>query len=244
MTNRQTEYYNQTAKRYDEMHGGERDFDHVRALEYTWPILENFGIQSVLEIGCGTGRSLQWIHAHSPAAKLSGVELASELLSVAKSKLPDAELRLENAESMSFPDASHDLVLATGVMHHADHPRDVIREMFRVARKAVLISDHNVFAVGGKLKRWLRLWLFANGVLGPATFIKQGFRKQGYSEDDGWWYAYSLLNDFGLIGKLSARQYIIPTRPVYNTEPGNFLLAQTHMAILAFKDAAFASSSG
>jgi trans-aconitate methyltransferase len=101
MTNRQTEYYNQTAKRYDEMHGGERDFDHVRALEYTWPILENFGIQSVLEIGCGTGRSLQWIHAHSPAAKLSGVELASELLSVAKSKLPDAELRLENAESAS-----------------------------------------------------------------------------------------------------------------------------------------------
>ena len=67
MINRQTEYYNQTAQHYDEMHGGERDFDHVRALEYSWPILENFGIQSVLEVGCGTGRSLQWIRAHSPA---------------------------------------------------------------------------------------------------------------------------------------------------------------------------------
>ena len=129
-------------------------------------------------------------------------------------------------------------------MHHADHPRNVICEMFRVARKAVLISDHNVFAIGGKLKRWLRLWLFANGVLRPATFIKQGFRKQGYSEDDGWWYAYSLLNDFGLIGKLSARQYIIPTRRVYKAEPGNLLLGQSHMAILVLKDAAFPSSPG
>jgi tRNA G46 methylase TrmB len=92
----QTEYYNERAERYDEMHGGERDFDHVRALEYSWPILENFGIPSALEIGCRTGWFLVWIHAHSPTISLSGVELATELLNMAKSKLPDAELRVEN----------------------------------------------------------------------------------------------------------------------------------------------------
>ena len=73
-------------------------------------------------------------------------------------------------------------------------------------KDGIEISGHNVFAVVGKLKRWLRLWLFANRMLGPATFTKQGFRKQGYSEVDGWWYAYPLLNDFGLTGKLSTRQ--------------------------------------
>jgi hypothetical protein len=29
MINRQTEYYNQTAQRFDEMHGGERDLNHI-----------------------------------------------------------------------------------------------------------------------------------------------------------------------------------------------------------------------
>ena len=37
-------------------------------------------------------------------------------------------------------------------MHHVDSPASVIAEMFRVARKAVLISDHNNFAFG---KQWL-----------------------------------------------------------------------------------------
>jgi SAM-dependent methyltransferase len=238
VVNRTTEYYNQTASRYDELHGDGQNFEHIRALEYSWPILESYDINSVLEVGCGSGRSLEWIHARAPHVQLSGVELSTELLNLAKSKLPDADLRADNAEALSLPDGSCDLVLATAVMHHADHPRDVIREMFRVARKAVLISDHNNFAFGGKLWRTVRLLLHATGLLGPVTFIKQGFSKQGYSADDGWWYPYSLLDDFGLIGKLSFRQLIIPTRPVYHLEPGNFLLAQSHLAILALKEAA------
>ena len=181
------------------------------------------------------------VSRHAPDVQLSGVELSSELLAIAKSKLPEANLRAENGEALSAADGSCDLVFATGVMHHADHPRDIIREMFRVARKAVLISDHNNFAFGSRLAIWLRLWLYASQLLDVATFIKQGFRKQGYSADDGWWYPYSLLNDFGLIGTLSARQYIIPTRPVYHLEPGNFLLAQSHMVILAVKEGALAS---
>jgi SAM-dependent methyltransferase len=244
MVNRLTEYYDKTASLYDQMHGGERNIEHVRALEYSWPILEDFGIQSVLEVGCGTGRSLEWIRSHSPHVRLSGVELSTEMLARAKAKLPEAELRIGNAEALDFPDGSRDLVLATGVMHHADHPRAIIDEMFRVARTAVLISDHNNFAVGGRFWRWVRLWLYTMGLLGPATFVKQGFRKQGYTEDDGWWYAYSLLEDFGLIASLSSRQFIIPTRPIYKAEPGNFLLAETHMAILALKESAFAPRPG
>ena len=242
MVSRQTEYYNQTASLYDQMHGGDRDIEHIRALDYSWPILENLGIQSVLDVGCGTGRSLQWIHTCAPHLELSGVEPSPELLTLAKSKLPDAELRVGKGEALTLPDGSRDLVLATGVMHHADHRRDVIREMFRVARKAVLISDHNNFAFGSRPTRWVRLWLYATQLLAPATFIKQGFRKQGYTADDGWWYPYSLLNDFGLIGSLSSRQFIIPTRPINALEPGNFLLIQSHMVILAVKEPALALS--
>jgi ubiquinone/menaquinone biosynthesis C-methylase UbiE len=236
MVDRVTDYYNATASHYDEMHGGDKDPEHIRALEYSWPIIEDLGVQSVLDVGCGTGRGLHWIRTRAGHLRLSGVEPSPELRALAQAKLPDAELLSAKGEALPFADGSRDLVVATGVMHHADDPRAVMREMFRVASKAVLISDHNNFAFGGSPARWLRLWLYATHLLAPATFIKQGFRKQGYSHDDGWWYAYSLLNDFGLIASLSARQLIIPTRPSQSAEPGNFLLAQSHMAVLALKE--------
>ena len=80
-----------------------------------------------------------------------------------------------------------------------------------MARKAVLISDHNNFAFGSMKARWLRLWLHASGLLGIATFIKHGFRKQGYSKEDGWWYSYSLFNDYAAITNGYEDVYIIPT---------------------------------
>jgi hypothetical protein len=70
-------------------------------------------------------------------------------------------------------------------MHHADHPDRVIAEMFRVAWKGVLIRDHNNYAFGGSLARRLRMGLKMCGLLGAATFVRQGFKKQGYFEDDG-----------------------------------------------------------
>jgi ubiquinone/menaquinone biosynthesis C-methylase UbiE len=241
MVDRTTQYYNQTAKSYDELHGGEENYEHIRSLEDSWPILEPLEIQSVFEIGCGTGRSLQWFQARAPHLRLAGLDPSAELLALAKSKLPEAELLTGKGESLPLPDGSHDLVIATGMMHHADRPRDVMREMFRVARKAVVISDRNNFAFGGTNQRWLRLWLYASHLLSAVTYVKQGFRKQGYSQDDGWWYPYSLLNDYGLIASLSSRLYLLPTRPTNSPRLGNFLLNQSHLAIVAIKELSIAS---
>ena len=58
-------------------------------------------------------------------------------------------------------------------MHHVDLPASVIAEMFRVARKAVLISDHNNFAFGTTMARRIRLVLYSCGLFGIAAFVKQ-----------------------------------------------------------------------
>ena len=156
------------------------------------------------------------------------------MLDIARERLPSSRLEVGRGENLPLEKDLVDLSLATGIMHHVDSPSQTIEEMFRVAKKAVLISDHNNFAFRGLKARRLRLWLYASGLLDLATFVKQGFRKQGYSEDDGWWYPYSLFDDFGLISSLSSEQYIIPTRPS-NLDRGNLLLSQSHIAILAIK---------
>lgn len=232
MTDRTTAYYNQTAAEYDQMHGGDENYEHVRALERAWPLLSSRPLASALDVGCGTGRSLAWLQDRG-VQDLIGIDPSEGLLKVARDRIPQARLKVGRGESLSFGDGSVDVVLATGIMHHVDRPADVIGEMFRVARVAVLISDHNNFAFGGRRARATRLWLHATGLLGLATYIKQGFRRQGYSDGDGWWYPYSLLSHYGLIASLSATQYIIPTRPA--TAQDNLLVSQSHLAILAFK---------
>lgn len=228
------EYYGQTASDYNEMHLAPNDA-HFIALEASWPLLKLLDIHSILDVGCGTGRALLWYQNRLHDVKLSGIDSSPDLLQKAIQAVPNAELLEGNGEQLPFPDAHFDLVVATGIMHHVDCPEQCIREMFRTARKAVLISDHNNFAFGSPFLRRIRLALFAFSLLKAFTFIKQGFKNKGYSEGDGWWYSYSLLNNFTLISQLSKQVLILPTSRTNSDVLTNFLLCQSHLAILATK---------
>ena len=128
---------------------------------------------------------MAWLEQQSAAVELVGIDPSQGQLEIARKRLPRARFELGSGEHLPLEDRSVDLALATGIMHHVDRPGEVIRQMFRIAKKAVFISDHNNFAFGGANARRLRLWLYAAGLLGLATFVKQGFRKQGYSKEDG-----------------------------------------------------------
>lgn len=56
-----------------------------------------------------------------------------------------------NAENIPFPDKSFDVVASFDVMHHVDHPRQMAREMMRVARGRLILSESNGLSVGRKL---------------------------------------------------------------------------------------------
>ncbi len=235
MPSNTTAYYDATALSYEGLHGGEHDPEHIHALEYSWQILNGLAITSVLDVGCGTGRSLKWIFRQQPSIRLFGIDPSDGLLDIAKRSVPEAVIEKGNGENLPFPDSSVDLSIATGIMHHVDRPAAVIAEMFRVSRKAILISDHNNFAFGSSVARRIRMALYLSGFLKFAIYLKQGFNIQGYSEEDGWWYPYSLFNNYADIARRSDRQYLIPTRPPNNDKTGNLLFAQSHFAVLAIK---------
>ena len=202
------DYYDQMAARYDVWHGKAANPEHTRAMELGWPLLGE--VKSVLDVGAGTGRSLEWINALDRGIELRGVEPSRGLIEIASKKLPTANIHQGVGENLPYPDGSIDAVIATGIMHHVDDPDRVITEMFRVAKIGVLISDHNNYAFGGKLARKARMALKLGGLFEVATFIKQGFNKRGYSEDDGWWYPYSISDSFPLIASLSENTFIDP----------------------------------
>lgn len=232
---RTTAYYDADPLAYDQIHGNDANPECLRALEAIWSILRGHNISSALDVGCGTGWSLKWLRTHNPSIALSGVDPSDGLLAICKRSLPGATLQRANGERLPFEDNSVDLALAMGIMHHVDNPTAVISEMFRVARKAVLILDHNNFAFGSTAARRIRMILEMCGLLSLAIYVKQGFNRQGYSKEDGWWYPYSLFDNYGQIDRLSDEMFLMPTRPANTEAMGNLLFSQSHVAILAIK---------
>lgn len=93
--------------------------------------------EEVLEIGCGLGTDL--LEYAKYGAKVTGVDLGEDQIILTKLNfqlhdLPYQELKVDNAEQLSFPDNSFDLVVSIGVLHHTPNTEKAISEVYRVLK--------------------------------------------------------------------------------------------------------------
>src|SRR3954470_816502 len=95
---------------------------------------------SVLDLGCGTGRVLAALVNREPSAGFVGVDPDLRVLAIARRRLEEvggtAELRRGYAQGLPFPAGTFDLVLSTLVFHHLadDTKRTTLAEVARVLR--------------------------------------------------------------------------------------------------------------
>ena len=142
------------------------DEDAVRSAYRRWaPVYDNtFGLIStagrrnavqvvnqssgrVLEVGVGTGLSLPGYARH---LEIVGIDLAPEMLEKARERVATGNLDHVtglyemDAETLSFPDASFDTVVAMYVMTVVPNPEKVMRELARVVKPGgqVLLVNH------------------------------------------------------------------------------------------------------
>ena len=101
--------------------------------------LEGLSAESVLDVGTGTG---VFAEAFAGAVRrIAGVDPDKELLVVARSHAPGADLREGIAELLPFEDGSFDLVFLGHVLHETDDPVKALREARRVARLRVAVLE-------------------------------------------------------------------------------------------------------
>lgn len=98
----------------------------------------------VLDVGCGTGRTLHQLARTHPKLRLHGTDLSPAYIRLARKRLDDiAELTLavENAERLPWADATFDAVTSVYMFHELPRNarRNVVREMFRVVRPGGLV---------------------------------------------------------------------------------------------------------
>ena len=90
--------------------------------------------ESVLDVGCGTGRLLRRAYRYWPEAQLIGVDPAHGMIEKAKLLTPNATFFTSMAESLPLQDDSVDLALSTTSFHHWQDQAAGIREIARVLR--------------------------------------------------------------------------------------------------------------
>jgi SAM-dependent methyltransferase len=84
----------------------------------------------LLDIGCGSGMLVSL--AQSRGARVSGVDVAMSLLTIAAERVPAADLRRADIEALPFEDESFDVCTAVNAFQFATDPRIAIREAARV----------------------------------------------------------------------------------------------------------------
>jgi SAM-dependent methyltransferase len=85
---------------------------------------------SVLDVGCGSGLAL--VVAQGMGARVSGLDASDELISIARSRAPEADLRVGELEELPFDDRSFDVVTGFNSFQYAGDRINALREARRV----------------------------------------------------------------------------------------------------------------
>ena len=204
----QTDYYAATADRYDKMHVAEGD-EHFVALQFIAPLLRTIRARSVLDVGCGTGRGTEYLRRESGIG-VYGVDPTRPLLSKAAAK--GCSVVCGSGLALPFGDNAFDAAIELGVLHHVKRPEVVVKEMMRVARKGVFLSDSNFLGQGPRPVRIAKLGLYFAGLWPLVKWAQTRGRGYHFSVGDGISYSYSVYSQHRLLNCWADRVISIPLR--------------------------------
>jgi len=153
--------------------------------ERALPSAEN--CDRVLDLGCGPGFWTVELQRRRRIGRVTAADLTSNAVELTRKRLAcyglDADVRQENAEGLSFDDASFDHVNCQGVIHHTPDTDGCVAEIARVLRPKGTASI-SVYYRNWVLRNWR--WIGSIGpVLSRAGAKLKGRGREGiYAERD------------------------------------------------------------
>jgi SAM-dependent methyltransferase len=121
------------------------DYQKRQFLDWIAPMeASDFDGKNILEAGCGKGRHSRLLERFGPR-RLFSVDLSDAVLLAAHNTRDHEDVFCLRGDLLRIPlaDASMDLVMCIGVLHHLEDPQAGLRELWRVLKP------------GGKLGLWV-----------------------------------------------------------------------------------------
>jgi ubiquinone/menaquinone biosynthesis C-methylase UbiE len=104
------------------------------------PVFDAAGVREgcvLLDVGCGSGVAAAI--AHERGAKVSGIDAAAPAVEIARERLPGADFRVGELETLPYDDDSFDVVTGFNSFQYAADPVHALREARRVARPGATV---------------------------------------------------------------------------------------------------------
>ena len=132
-----------------------------------WNFFRNFlnltaakKVDSILDVGCGEGFTLNRLKEKGIGKNLEGVEYSKAAIELGHKTYPDITIMQGNIYQLPYKDNAFDLVLCTEVLEHLDDPKKGLKELVRVSNKFLVISVPNepffMLAQLARGKNWSR----------------------------------------------------------------------------------------
>ena len=152
--------WNSPGGRYDEISRSIAD-----AIEHAVERLQPRPGERILDLATGTGWGSRVIAQRFPGVKVTGADIADQMLESARSQAASMKLEIAyrhgDAEKLPFADGSFDAVISTFGVMFVGKPESAAAEMARVVKKGgrVVLStwknDSNVFNMFGVMKKFM-----------------------------------------------------------------------------------------
>lgn len=220
------------AKAYSDMDQKLESFK-MFLLSWTDPItwIINPDIRTVLDLGCGQGKPMEFINMRLDVRKSTGVDLFEPYITEARQKKIHNEYLLSDIRKVKFNPKSFDLVMASHVLEHMpqNDAWKVLENMERMAKKQVIavtpIGEHYHQLEDGNIWQ-LHLCAFT-----PEDFIKRGYKIKKY----GWKW---LLGDHGIVHtiKIDIIRKILYSFNILATPIYYYFQGSCDYIFVAFKD--------
>lgn len=229
----QRAYYQCTSSRFDEWHLQNAD-EHHSALLWIDFLFPKEQIGSILDVGAGTGRAIEFFRERG--RRVAGAEPSTAQIAQAIKKgiSPDSIVQADGA-ALPFPDNSFDAVCEFGMLHHVERPERVIAEMLRVARKAIFISDSNRYGQGNAVVKLSKLILHKIGLWNVTEHLRTRGKGYHFSEHDGLFYSFSIYDHLEQISQASEHVWLLPVTSGSGRGFLTPLLTHGHILLCAFK---------
>ncbi|MDB5850655.1 MAG: SAM-dependent methyltransferase protein [Rhodoferax sp.] len=111
----------------------------------------------VVDVGCGSGRSLAKLQARFKPQRLVGVDIDDEMIGLSAARLAhdglQAELKQGSSARLPLDDASVDMVFCHQTFHHLVEQEEALRDFFRV------LKPGGVLLFAESTRRYIESWI-------------------------------------------------------------------------------------
>jgi ubiquinone/menaquinone biosynthesis C-methylase UbiE len=210
--------------------------EHALALNFCLGFAQQFSFKSVLDVGCGTGVAISKMRNHGLVA--SGVEPVQALIDIAvkKHQVPQNCLSVGSAEKLEYANTSFDAVTEFGVLHHVKRPAQAVKEMMRVSRRGIFLSDENRFGRGSAAWRIIKYIWWITGVVPLGFLLMTKGKNYNETEGDGISYSYSVYDSYKMLKTWADRIFMIPLSTADKIHLGHPLFSSSHIFLCALRE--------